>query len=397
MKVRKYIVPVLIAAAVVALLVLAFRPQPLRVEAGEVTRGTLQEAVEEEARTRVIDRFVISAPVAGYLQRVRFKAGHAVRAGDALLTIEPLPSEALDPRTRAAAEGRVAAAQAALRAAEQSADAARASAGFAQSESERLSRLRASGQVSVDQAERAEAEARRAAAALRAEEHAVEVARYELEIARSALEYSVAEARGEAPGSLTVRAPVDGRVLRVLRESAGVVARAEPLLELGDPRALEVIAEVLSDQAVRIAPGTRVVLERWGGPQALEGVVRTVEPSGFTKISALGVEEQRVLVVTDFVSPPEAWESLGDGFRAEARFILWQGDDVLQAPASALFRARAGWQAFVLDGDRVRLRDVVVGRRGGLQVEVLEGLREGERLVVHPDETLVDGARVAVH
>lgn len=396
MKVRRYLVAALIAVAAAVLLVLAFRAQPVRVEAGQVTRGVLQEAVEEEARTRVIDRFVISAPVAGYLERIPFKPGHPVRVGDVLLTIAPLPSEALDARTRAGAEGRVSSAQAALRAAEQRADAARASAALARSESERLSPLRAAGQISVDQAERAEAEARRSAAALRAEEQAVEVARHELDIARSALEYSAAEARGEASGSLVVRAPVDGRVLRVLRESAGVVARADPLLELGDPRALEVVAEVLSDQAVRIVPGTRVVLERWGGPQALEGVVRTVEPSGFTKISALGVEEQRVLVVTDFVSPAEAWAPIGDGFRAEARFILWEGEDVLQAPASALFRTRAGWQTFVLDGDRVSLRNVVVGRRGGLQVEVLDGLREDERLVVHPDESLVDGARVTL-
>lgn len=396
MSARKYLLPGLVAAAIVAVLAYAFRPQPMMVESAAVERGTLQVAVEEEARSRVIDRFVVSAPVAGYLQRITLRAGDAVQAGGPLLVIEPMQSEVLDPRTRAAAEGRVAAAQASLRAAEENADAARAGADFAQAELDRISRLHRAGQVSQEQADRARAEARRSTAALRAAEHSVEVARYELEIARTALEYSAAEARGEAPERIVVRSPVDGRVLRVRRESEGVVARAEPLIEVGDPRALEVVAEVLSDQAVRIAPGARVLLERWGGVRPLEGAVRTIEPSGFTKISALGVEEQRVLVITDITSPAEEWAQLGDAYRVEARFLLWEGEGVLQIPASALFRSGEGWGVFVADGDRARLRPVVVGRRGGLRAQVLEGLQEGERVIVHPDDALEDGSRIAV-
>jgi HlyD family secretion protein len=389
---RRYIVPGAIAVAVVAVLFYAFRPQPLLVDTAVAERGALQVTVEEEARTRLIDRFVVSAPVAGYLQRITLRAGDAVRAGVPLLVIEPMPSEVLDARTRAAAEARVAAAQAALHAAEEQADAAQAGAELAQAEFTRIARLYENRQVSAELSDRSQAEARRSAATLRAARHAVEVARYELEIARTALAHSAA-----APADrerIVVSSPVDGRVLRLRRESEGVVARAEPLLEIGDPRALEVVAEVLSDAAVRIAPGTRVLLQRWGGEGALEARVHTVEPSGFTKISALGVEEQRVLIIADLVSPPAVWAALGDGYRVEARFVLWEADDVLQIPASALFRSGDGWSVFVIDGDRVHLRHITVGQRGGLRAQVLDGLREGERLVIHPDQTLRDGTRI---
>lgn len=392
MNIRRYIVPGTIAAVVVAVLFYAFRPQPLMVDGAPVERGPLQIVVEEEARTRVIDRFVVSAPVAGYLQRITLRAGDAVRAGAPLLVIEPMPSDVLDPRARAAAEARVAAAQAALRAAEEQADAARAGADLAEAEFARAARLYESRQVSAELADRSQAEARRSAAALRAARHAVDVARYELEIARTALAHSTT-ARGAQEG-IAVSSPVDGRVLRLRRESEGVVVRAEALLEVGDPRALEVVAEVLSDAAVRITPGTRVLLERWGGSGALEARVRTVEPSGFTKISALGVEEQRVLIVADLVSPPADWAALGDAYRVEARFVLWEEDDVLQIPASALLRSGGGWVVFVIDGERVRLRHITVGQRGGLRAQVLDGLQEGERLVTHPDEALTDGAHI---
>ncbi len=395
MTIRKYLFPILIAAVLVAVLVYAFRPQPIRVETAAAERGPLQIVVEEEARTRVIDRFVVSAPVAGYLQRITLRAGDAVRAGAPLLVIEPMPSEVLDPRSRAAAQARVAAAQAALRAADEQADAARAGAELAQAEFDRIARLYESRQVSAEQADRAQAEARRSAAVLRAARHGVDVARHELEIA-VALAHSAAGVRGaEAPERIVVSAPVDGRVLRLRRESEGVVVRTEPLIEVGDPHALEIVAEVLSSSAVRIVPGSRVLLERWGGEGALEARVRTVEPSGFTKISALGVEEQRVLIVADLVSPPETWMALGDAYRVEARFVLWEAQDILQIPASALFRSDTGWSVFLVDGDRARLRHITVGQRSGLRAEVLDGLQEGERLVVHPDESLRDGARIA--
>lgn len=382
----------LAAIALLALLVWAFRSPPLPVEVAEVDRGPLRIAVQEEARTRIIDRFVISAPVAGHLRRITLKAGATVHAGEPLAMIEPLAADLLDPRSHAAAERRLVAADAALEAATARAAAARAVAEYAEGEAARAERLRAADQISIEAADRARAEARRSVATARAEEHGVEVARHERELARATLaHYGMRDSGG---AHITVNSPVTGSVLRVLRDSAGVVARGEALLELGDAQGLEVIAEVLSDQAVRIAPGSRVLLERWGGP-ALEAVVRLVEPSGFTKISALGVEEQRVLVVSDLVSLPAEWSSLGDGYRLEASFVLWEGDDVLQIPESALFRSGDGWRVFVLDGDHVRLREVVPGRRSGLRVEILRGLQEGERLVTHPDDALEDGARVA--
>jgi len=193
---------------------------------------------------------------------------------------------------------------------------------------------------------------------------------------------------------VAVRAPAGGRVLKVLRKSEGVVGAGEPLLEIGDARALEVAVEVLSADAVRIAPGTRVLFERWGGPVPLEGRVRVVEPTAFTKVSALGVEEQRVRVIAGITSPRQLWERLGDGYRVEASFILWEGEDVLQVPASALFRYQQGWAVFVEEGAFARRRLVQVDHRNGLAAEILSGLAEGERVIVHPDDSVEDGKAV---
>jgi HlyD family secretion protein len=191
-----------------------------------------------------------------------------------------------------------------------------------------------------------------------------------------------------------VRAPVAGRVLKLLHESEGAVAAGQPLLEIGNPETLEVEVEVLSTHAVKIAPGSKVMLDRWGGEGSLQGVVRVVEPSGFTKISALGVEEQRVRVIVDFSSPRDVWQRLGDGYRVEARFVLWEGADVLQLPTSALFRHGEGWAVFALDGRRARLTPVEIGRRAGLATQLLSGLAAGAQVVSHPDDTIRDGARV---
>lgn len=383
---------ILAALALVLALVWAFRPPALLVEVAKVTRGPLRIAVQEEARTRVIDRHVVYAPVTGHLQRISLKAGERVRAGDPLAVIEPVDPDPLDPRSRAAAEARVSAAQAALRAAVARAEAARAAAVFAEQERERAERLQTAGQISAEAVDRARAEAQRSASLRRAEEHAAEVARGDLDSARAQLAHFDAR-EGVSTSRVVVGAPVSGSILRVLRDSAGVVARGEALLEVGDTSVLEVVAEVLSDEAVRIRQGNRVILERWGG-SALEAVVRLVEPSGFTKISALGVEEQRVLVISDLVSAVDEWSSLGDGYRLEASFVLLDEDDVLQIPESALFRGGDGWRVFVFEDGRARVRDVVPGRRGGLRAEILQGLREGEQVVLYPDDALADGARV---
>lgn len=393
---KRWVGIALLAAGVVLLIAWGYRPRPVLVEAGEVRRGPLRVTVVEEGKTRVTDRFVVSAPVAGYMRRIRWKVGDAVGRGEPLIEIEPLRPQALDPRSRAEAEARVAAAEAAWRRAQEQLAAAGADAAYWEAELARVRKLVATGDVPKDRLDRTLAESRRAEAARRAAEHAVDLAASELEAARAALKYSAASASSSATELVIVPAPVAGRILKVLRESEGVVHPGDPLLEIGNARSLEVEVEVLSDDAVKITPGMRVIFERWGGPEPLEGRVRRIEPHAFTKISALGVEEQRVRVISDITSPPEKWERLGDGYRIEASFMLWEGDNVLVAPASALFRHNGGWAVFVIEGGVARRRPVRIGHRNGLEAEILSGLEEGRMVITHPDSSIEDGTLVAV-
>jgi HlyD family secretion protein len=386
-----------VAAALLATLAWGFWPRPVLVEVATVGRGPLQVTVEEEGRTRVKDRFVISAPVAAYLRRIALDVGDALTQGQTVAVLEPLRSEVLDPRSRARAEAQVAAAQAALKASVEKVAAARAQAEFARAEYARKQKLRASETISRTLLEEAETLARQTAAEEQSAAFEVEAARFDLEAARTALQYSLADDTAIMAVTVELQAPVASRVLRLYHESEGVVSAGEDLIEIGDPLQLEVAVDVLSEDAVQIRPHTRVQFTRWGGDAVLEGVVRTVEPAGFTKISALGVEEQRVWVIADLVSPREAWRFLGDGYRVEARFILWQDADVLQAPASALFHHDGQWAAFVVEGGRARRHRVEVGHRNGLVAEILDGLRAGDRVITHPDDRIEDGVRVQVH
>lgn len=386
---------ILLAVILLAAIAYGFWPQPVAVDVVAVTRAPLQVTVEEEGKTRVVDRFVISAPVPGYVRRIELKVGDTVSQGQVLAEVEPLRSVILDPRSRAEAQARVAAAEAALRAAQEDAIAAQAEADYAASQLQRLRRLYPKGYISIETLQQAEAAARRTEARRSSSRFAVQVAKFDLEAARTALRYSVAQGSRQIMEEAPVRAPVEGRVLKLKRESEGVVQAGEPLLEIGDPNSLEVEVEVLSADAVRISPGTRVLFERWGGVRPLEGRVRRVEPTGFTKVSALGVEEQRVLVIVDITSPTEQWQRLGDGYRVETSFILWEGDSVLQAPASALFRHGDGWALFVAANGRARLQPVQVGHRSGLAAEVVSPLKEGELVILHPDDSLADDVRIS--
>ena len=388
----------LIALAIALLVALAwgFRPRPVPVEVAAVERGPLRIMVEEEGQTRVKDRYVISAPVAGYLQRIELDVGDNVSEGQTLALLEPLRPEVLDPRSQARAEAQVAAAEAALKGADEAVTAARAEARYARSEYTRTQKLRADALISQDALEQAENHNRQASAALRSAEFAVDVARFELEAARTSLSYSLTENGETGLPAVKLRAPVDSRVLRIDHESEGVVSTAQDLLEIGDPAALEVAVDVLSADAVRIQPESRVIFRRWGGDQTLEGVVRTIEPVGFTKISALGVEEQRVWVIADLTSPRDMWLTLGDGYRVEANFILWEAGDVLQLPANALFRHADGWAVFSVENGRARRREIETGQRNGLVAEVLGGLDAGARVILHPDDRIEDGIRVEV-
>jgi HlyD family secretion protein len=369
-------------------------PRAVLVELAPVERGTMQVTVEEEGRTRVHDRYVVSAPVPGYVRRIELHVGDRLEAGAAIAELEPLRSTVLDPRSRAEAEAQVAAARSGLARARADVVAAEAEAEEARSEFQRRERLCEIQCVSEEELERARTRMRRSEAVVRAANHAVEVARYELDAANTALEYSAAQGTGAPAETVQLRAPVPGSVLRRYQESEGVVTAGQPLVEIGDPAHLEVEVDVLSQDAVRIAPGTRVMLERWGGGRVLEAQVRTVEPTGFTKVSALGVEEQRVLVIADIVSPTEQWQRLGDGYRVEAVFVVWSRSDVLKVPASALFRHDGGWAVFRVDEGRARLTRVDIGQSNGLEAQVTEGLDAGEYVITHPDDEVSDGRRV---
>ena len=383
-----------LALAVAGGIAYGFLPRPVPVDVAAVTRGPLAVTVEEEGKTRVMERYVVSAPMAGYARRIDLRVGDEVRAGQVLVAIEPARSNALDPRSRAQAAAQVKAAEAAVAAARENERVAEAQATLAQQELERSESLRQSNFISPQALDRARSEVVRTRAALSASGHAANVARFGLEVARAALASTAGLEAGGAAETIRVRSPVDARVLKLVRESEGAVQAGDPLVEIGNPETLEIEVEVLSTQAVRIAPGSRVLVDRWGGDAVLQGAVRIVEPTGFTKVSALGVEEQRVRVIVDFTSPREQWRRLGDGYRVEARFVVWEGADVLQVPAGALFRHKEGWAVFVVDGGRAKLAPVEIGQRAGLVAQVRSGLTAGERLVDHPDDRIRDGVRV---
>ena len=388
---RRRLVLGLLAVLVAWGLFQGFRPQAVEMDMGTASRAALRVTLEQEGRTRVLDRYVVTAPVTGHARRLRFEVGNAVERGAILVELEPLRAEALDPRRRAEAQARIAAAESGISATEQRVKAAASSADLAQTELQRARALRLQGHVSAAAEDRAASEVQRSAADMRSAQFAVITARHELEAARTTLKYAGSASSTEL---VTVRAPVAGRVLKIAHKSEGTVASGQPLVEMGDPAALEVEVDLLSADAVRIHPGTRVVFERWGGEGALEGVVRVIEPTGFTKVSALGVEEQRVWVIVAFSSPATQWQRLGDGYRVEASFIVWEGKDILQIPASALFRDGDGWAAFVVEQGKAVKRRVEIGQRTGLSAQVVSGIQAGERVINHPDDRVREGVSV---
>ena len=394
---RKHPVITSITVLIVCLLIWGFWPQPVFVEAVAAKRAPLTITIEEEGRTRVVDRYIISVPVDGVACRQTLNVGDEVKQGQVLLGITPLESQVLDPRSRVQTKAQVAAAESALHAAEQQAEAAEAAAKLAVIELKRLKPLAEKGVISTDAYDKAATQVQTTSATQRSAEFQIEVAKYELQAARTVLEYTAADrlsAKGEPAERIPVVSPVDGRVLKVTRECEGPVRTGDMLLEVGDPTVLEIEVDVLSADAVKIKPGMKVLFERWGGEAPLEGIVRIIEPVGFTKISALGVEEQRVLIISDFTSPAEQWRRLGDGYRVEARFILWYEDDVLQVPASSLFRYKDGWAVFAVENNHAKRRIVKVGQRSGLTAQIREGVNEGEQVVNHPSDDVEDGRRV---
>ncbi|MBD3639821.1 MAG: HlyD family efflux transporter periplasmic adaptor subunit [Marinobacter sp.] len=393
----KWLFWALVAALAVAAIVFAFRPDPVWVDLAAVSRGPLEVSITEEGKARVKDRYLISAPVSGYLHRVMPDVGDPVTAGQTLTEVDPMPTAILDARSRAEAEAKVASARSALNSAQQKVEAAEAEARFARQELERLEALRSRSDnrfVSEEQIEQARTAADRARAILRSARFDQEVMAHELEAARTRLEVSAARSSGEQPVErVAVTSPVAGAVLSIVRRSEGVIQAGSPIAEVGDPAALEVVIDVLSFDAVKLKPGMAVRFNGWGGPE-LKGVVRRVEPVGFEDISALGVEEQRVQVVADITSPIEQWQSLGDGYRVDATFILWSAEDVLWAPSSAIFSSEGQSWVFLARNETVHRQAVQTGQGNGLRTRILDGLTEGDLVVRHPDRQLDEGVRI---
>lgn len=364
------------------LLTAGFWPKPVPVELVIVQTGRLRTAVTEEGQTRIKHRYLVSAPVTGQLHRITLDPGDEVRAGETVLAvIEPLSPALLDARSRQLAEAR-------RDAAAEQVERARAARRYATSELQRFERLFAEKTVSIQELEvvqwRVEAATREQGAA-----------EGSLREAEAAIAEFASTAGGGNPHALTeVKAPATGRVLRVIDDSARVVTAGQPLLELGDPAELEVVIDVLSRDGAAITPGTLVELDHWGGPDVLQAKVRLVEPAAFTKVSALGVEEQRVNVIADLVTPLEQRRGLGDAFRVEARIITWETEQAVKVPAGALFRRGSDWAAFLVDEGRARLRRVKVGRTSGTEMQILEGLKPGDSVILHPGDRIRNGQRI---
>jgi HlyD family secretion protein len=356
------------------------KSEPIRVETAPVAWRPLLVTVDEEGETRVRDRFVVGAPVAGRVSRITAREGDSVRAGALLARMFPAP---LDPRTRAEAAARLAAAEDAQRATAAAVAQARAAYEQAVRERQRAGQLASQNAIAAEERERIDLHVVVSARNVESAEFRAQAAEHEVEVARAAL-----AANGVPIG---IRAPVRGRILRVPEPSERVVAAGTPLVEIGDPARLEIVADLLSADAVQVSPAAAVLIEGWGG-QTLHGRVRRVEPSAFTKVSALGVDEQRVNVIVDLFEWPAA---LGDRYRVEIRIVTWSADSVLSVPASALFRAGDAWHLFVVERGRAREREVAVGHRTSLDAEVIRGVRPGEVVIRYPSDRVRDGERVA--
>lgn len=389
------------ALLVVAFFAFAFWPRPTLVDIGAATRGAMIVTIDEEARTRVRDSYVISAPINGRLLRVGIDPGAEVTKDETVVAeMTPVYPAALDIRTKEQAAAAVEAARAGLSLARAEARKARADADFASDEVERARELYKGEALAKRGLDRAEIAYTSARAALQAANSAISMRAAELERAEAMLTPPATGASADparaAAETIAIRSPVSGHILRVFQESEAIVNAGAPILEVGDPHTdLEIVAELLSSDAVKVSRGDRVIIDKWGGDKTLAGVVDRVEPLGFTKVSALGVEEQRVNAIIAFEGGRNDDERLGDGFRVEVRIVIWENAAALRAPASALFRTDGDWAVFKIDRDRARRTIVKIGRNNGVDAEVVSGLDEGDRIVLFPGGGVEDGALVA--
>ena len=388
LKNKRLIASVLVVAAIVAA---ALWPQSMEVTVARAVRGPMQVTVDEDGETRVRDRFTISAPVSGRVQRIEIEPGDPVVRGTTVLArITPAASPLLDPRTSGELKAAVDAATAAVGQARAERQRAATTLERARSLLRRQQELLKVGAVASDTLEDAETAVATGEEAVRAAQFTEQRAEYEVQLARARL--AAPSASGNA---VHIVSPVNGVVLKRYRESESVVPVGDPLLEIGEPGRMEIVADLLSTDAVRVMPGADVLIEQWGGGHTLHGRVKRVEPSGFMKVSALGVEEQRVNVVVDFTDPAEA-ARLGDGYRVEVRVVLWQEKDVVKVPVGSLFRQGEDWAVFVVDAGRVRRQVVQLGQRNDNEGQITGGLDAGAVVVLHPPDTLTDGMAVTV-
>lgn len=382
------------AAIVIAAVSLALRPRPMLVEVATIGSGRLETTIPAEGRTRIHDRFVVAAPVTGRLKRIDLHRGDEVARAGIIALIEPAPLDPLDPRQRGVAEARLAAAEAASREAEALIARERTALGQTRRERQRAAELVESGDLPRQEFERLGSAVAAGDQQLLAAEARARVAAAEVEAARAALRsLGSTDSIDRRTETIAVRSPVGGRVLRLYEESERVVTAGTPLIEISNPSTLELVIEVLSSDAVRIRPGAEVIIERWGGDHPLRGTVRLIEPSAFTKVSALGIEEQRVNIVADLLERPEG---LGDGYRVESRIVVYRADQSLKVPLSALFRQEEKWAVYIIDGGVAALRPVTIGQRSETEAELVSGVERGARVILHPPGDLRPGIRVAV-
>lgn len=372
-----------------------FRPEAVPVDIATVSRGPITVSISDEGETRVKDVFVVSAPVPGLMRRIALKAGDEVVASETVIAeIAPSDPSFLDRRSESESRAAVRASEAAMTLARAAVRRAEAEFDFAAAELQRYRGLAARNTVSLNDLDAAERRSRTAEAAVEEARASLQVRSFELEQARARLVAPTLARSEEGCDCLNVFSPVSGSVLRVLQESEAVVSSGTPLLEIGNPGKLEIVVDLLSGDAVKIELGQRVLIEAWGGEEPLNGVVRRIEPFGFTKVSALGIEEQRVNVLVDLTDAPARWQKLGHGFRVEPRIILAESDDALKVPRAALFRESGEWAVFVNDKGRAELRQVTLGLENGLEAEILSGLNEGDQVVLQPGERVSPGVRL---
>lgn len=394
--IRKWIFPATATLILIAGLIYAFLPQPVPVDLGVAERGPMMVTVSDEGETRVRENYLVSAPLPGRVLRFSGDAGDPVIAGETpIAVIRPSDPAFLDVRTRGELEAAVKAAEAAKAEATAELERLKAAYDFATAEYERAKPLADSGTISQSRLDRALMEQRTQAAAVQTVQAHLNVHEFELERARAAL-LNPGEPGAVSPESccLTIKAPVSGNILRILQESESVVSAGAPLLEIGDPRDLEIVTDLLSMDAVLVTAGDPVIIEDWGGEEMLAGRVRRVEPFGFTKVSTLGIEEQRVNVIVDLNDPPEKWQRLGHGYRVDVRIVIWQEESVLRIPLSALFRQGDKWNVFAVLNGRAQKNEVEVGQINDQYVEILDGLKAGQQVVLHPSDRISNGIRL---